>query len=179
LNPLTSLPGNPIINRVLNDSISSTTNRNVIYIDINKFKPFNDKFGFELGDQLLIETAEMLKEIIKKTFEYNSFLGHIGGDDFICVLDIPLNQAKSLCDKIISEFEKLSNKILSQQSEKTFSYICRDGNVKTFDKVGISISGVYGNLSSYKSKELLSKELGKIKKIAKSKHSSNYIISEI
>lgn len=179
LNPLTSLPGNPIINRVLNDSIALPNKRGVIYIDIDKFKPFNDKFGFELGDKLLIKTAKMLKDIIKNKFEYNSFIGHIGGDDFICILDLPLDKANSLCLNIINEFDRMSKEILRENKNTDFKYKNRDGRVQIFNNLSISICGFYGHLNKFSSKEILSEELGKLKQIAKSKEYSNYIISEI
>ena len=52
-NPLTGLPGNPIITRVLKDLVSYETHSCILYIDINEFKVYNDVYGFEKGDDMI------------------------------------------------------------------------------------------------------------------------------
>ncbi len=79
-NPLTKLPGNISIHdfvaRAMDDVGSPYT---LCYFDFDNFKPFNDKYGFRVGDRALLLFAEMMR----KSLSYNgSFIGHVGGDDF-------------------------------------------------------------------------------------------------
>ena len=77
-NPLTGLPGNQVIRRVLEGDVLNGEDC-AAYIDITGFKPFNDYYGFARGDAVLRCLAELLEESMG---EY--FVGHIGGDDFVC-----------------------------------------------------------------------------------------------
>lgn len=80
LNPLSGLPGNDAINEFLSELAGRPDYfRLVSYIDISNFKPFNDRFGFELGDRAIRVLADLLKKIADIT---GAFVGHIGGDDF-------------------------------------------------------------------------------------------------
>jgi len=85
LNPLSGLPGNEAINEYLGELAGRGDRlRLVSYIDISNFKPFNDKFGFELGDRAIRVLADLLKKVADIT---GAFVGHIGGDDFFVGAD--------------------------------------------------------------------------------------------
>jgi len=103
-NALTGLPGNLIIEEKLRQHVEDNNCFSLLYIDIDNFKAFNDKYGFERGDKALLLTAEILNSVIVKFDEEHSFLGHIGGDDFV-IITIPTN-AIVMCDKIISAFNE-------------------------------------------------------------------------
>ncbi len=51
------------------------------YVDIVSFKPFNDRYGFARGDRAIRMLAEALSDACAPA----GFVGHIGGDDFVCV----------------------------------------------------------------------------------------------
>ncbi|WP_222122607.1 bifunctional diguanylate cyclase/phosphodiesterase [Bacillus sp. FJAT-22090] len=75
LNPLSELPGNLIIEQQLQQCIDATTNLSVLYLDIDNFKPYNDVYGFEKGDKVIMQLAKILKECCPT----DGFVGHIGG----------------------------------------------------------------------------------------------------
>lgn len=77
-NPLTGLPGNSAIRKVLAEKVLGG-DHTAVYVDIVSFKPFNDHYGFALGDSVIRRLALILTESLR-----GSFVGHIGGDDFIC-----------------------------------------------------------------------------------------------
>lgn len=80
LNPLSGLPGNEAINEFLIGLAAQAGAAHFVsYIDITNFKPFNDRFGFELGDRAIRMLADLLKKLSDIT---GAFVGHIGGDDF-------------------------------------------------------------------------------------------------
>lgn len=79
-NPLTRLPGNEAIKDQLEKNILSQDGNWLGYVDINNFKAYNDRYGFGLGDRLIVNLAEILKECIGE-----NFIGHIGGDDFVFI----------------------------------------------------------------------------------------------
>jgi len=84
-NPLTGLPGNVQIERELNKRLKLPQAQLVIYCDLDRFKWFNDRYGFEVGDQIIVRTAKLLTDAVRNFGSPTDFVGHIGGDDFIVI----------------------------------------------------------------------------------------------
>lgn len=103
-NPLTKLPGNVSILKELEKRIESGDKICVGYADLDKFKEYNDYYGFEWGDKVIRHTALVISTSLVECGTPNDFLGHIGGDDFIfitswdCITDV--------CEKIMNDFDK-------------------------------------------------------------------------
>lgn len=83
-NPLTKMPGNEFIQRKIEMRLSQRMHFDICYIDIDHFKPYNDHYGFERGDQVILTMARLIEQSVRDvgTDDFN-FCGHIGGDDFI------------------------------------------------------------------------------------------------
>ncbi|MGZ6506925.1 MAG: EAL domain-containing protein, partial [Tumebacillaceae bacterium] len=82
-NPLTGLPGNLRIEEELRLRVLEGEAFSVIYIDLDKFKQFNDCCGFEHGDQMIMFVSQLLHHQLRRYCAPRDFLGHIGGDDFV------------------------------------------------------------------------------------------------
>ena len=79
-NPLTKLPGNPMINSFLSHAANDLASRyTLVMLDFDNFKPFNDNYGFRNGDRVILLFAEILRAMQN---QFDHFIGHIGGDDF-------------------------------------------------------------------------------------------------
>lgn len=96
-NPLTGLPGNLVIEAKLKELVESKQSFTVFYADLDNFKAFNDKYGFEKGDQAIALTAKILSDSLAANGFSDGFLGHIGGDDFILI-------TKPECEQVIAEY---------------------------------------------------------------------------
>ena len=81
-NPLTLLPGNVPTMELIQEFLDAGTAFRVAYCDLNNFKPFNDVYGYAIGDEALRLVAEILAEQVDADLDY---IGHIGGDDFVVV----------------------------------------------------------------------------------------------
>lgn len=55
----------------------------VMFIDIDDFKKANDVFGHQVGDRILVSTANRLKKVMRS----NDTVGRLGGDEFFIVID--------------------------------------------------------------------------------------------
>jgi EAL domain-containing protein (putative c-di-GMP-specific phosphodiesterase class I)/GGDEF domain-containing protein len=88
-NPLTSLPGNVVINVWLEDLLHREE-YTIAYIDLDRFKEYNDHYGFSSGDEMIKLLADVLSEQIQTT-TLECRLGHIGGDDFVMLAEGQLN----------------------------------------------------------------------------------------
>lgn len=181
LNPLSGLPGNSAINLLLNNLLTRGEAHCVLYFDLDNFKVYNDVYGFENGDKIIKFTADLIQEYINPDSFNESFVGHIGGDDFVAVLQAPFEDCTKVCTKLTTAFDE---KVLYffNETDREKGYLTssdRKGNEDTFPLTSVSISSLYGNFDIFNSAEEISKYISEIKKIVKTKHKSNYLINLI
>ncbi len=177
-NPLTKLPGNNAIREKIEEVIHNNKPYAVCYLDLDNFKAFNDKYGFERGDEVINLTASIIIESIKKFGKGNEFVGHIGGDDFVIIIN-PLSISE-ICENIIKQFDM---HILSMYDEedRANKYIIsqnRQGKKETFSIMTISIGVVTNENKKLIHSVQVSEIAGELKKFAKSFKQSNYVIDE-
>ena len=67
-------------------------NTAVIFVDLDRFKRVNDRFGHAAGDELLVVVAERLTAAIRE----DDILGRIGGDEFLIICSRISSQAEAL-----------------------------------------------------------------------------------
>ncbi|MBL7131502.1 MAG: response regulator, partial [Candidatus Omnitrophica bacterium] len=174
-NPLTRLPGNVSILNELQSKIDQNSLFAVCYLDLDKFKAYNDKYGFEHGDEVIKESARIFIKTTRELGNPDDFIGHIGGDDFVIITT--LDKVDILCQKIISEFDKTSPAFYTDENRKAGFIIAKDrrGVERKIPLISISI----GVVSNEKRKISHVAEIGEIgaelKKQAKSLERSNYI----
>ncbi|ANJ66186.1 hypothetical protein A9404_01285 [Halothiobacillus diazotrophicus] len=85
--PLTTLPNRAALEAYLNFALGRAERHKgilaVCVIDLDEFKPVNDRYGHEVGDQLLNALAKRLSG----TLRMEEFLARLGGDEFVLVLE--------------------------------------------------------------------------------------------
>ena len=104
ISALTGLPGNVQIHAELKKRIANKEEFSVLYLDLDNFKAYNDVYGFLKGDQIIEFTAQTILKCIHEQFLEKSFVGHIGGDDFIAI--VPTIHVDNICQTIIAYFDK-------------------------------------------------------------------------
>ncbi|HKC92011.1 MAG TPA: response regulator, partial [Candidatus Limnocylindria bacterium] len=80
VNPLSGLPGNRTITEEIDARLARGEDFALLYVDIDRFKEFNDHYGFTRGDRVITMLAEILVHVAGTD---QRFVGHIGGDDFV------------------------------------------------------------------------------------------------
>ena len=105
INPLTRLPGNISSNRQIQERLDREEIFAFAYADLSDFKPFNDRYGFSRGDEVLQITGRLILNIVKSKQAEGSFVGHIGGDDFVFIMEEALIQ--EACKDIINAFDNI------------------------------------------------------------------------
>ncbi|MDD3345182.1 MAG: response regulator [Candidatus Omnitrophica bacterium] len=174
-NPLTRLPGNVSILKDLSVRIDKKSPYAVCYVDLDKFKAYNDKYGFEHGDEVIRETARILIGAAKEYGNPGDFVGHIGGDDFVVVTTPDLSD--KICDKIIRDFDKISPSFYSQEDrDNGFIIGCdRQSNVHKIPLISVSIGVVTNELREITHVAQIGEIGAELKKLAKSVGKSNYV----
>ena len=84
--PLTGLPNRRLLlerlRQALQQSAGSGRFGAVLFLDLNQFKLLNDTQGHEVGDLLLQQVAERLRQSVRET----DTVARLGGDEFVVVL---------------------------------------------------------------------------------------------
>jgi diguanylate cyclase (GGDEF)-like protein len=178
-NPLTGLPGNVLIEEKLYEALSLFKKFSILYIDLDHFKSYNDTYGFKKGDQLIRETAHILNKCILRNKEEKSFVGHIGGDDFIAIL--PHYNYQPICETIIQEFQKKIKHFYKEEDWKRQAVYTqnRQGVYEFIPLVSISIAVITNQHTHFHTIEELSETAAQIKKKCKSYSESCWISNEL
>ena len=137
--PLTGLPGNVRIEEDIDRRVDEGTPFALLYADLDHFKSFNDHYGFMRGDQALQATAGMLEEVARDVTSGASFVGHVGGDDFVIV--VPPELAAVVAQAIVERFDRDAASYYDPQ-DRDRGYIevtNRRGELQRFPVLTISI----------------------------------------
>ncbi len=174
-NPLTRLPGNVSILNELSRRLESKVLFAVCYLDLDKFKAYNDTYGFEHGDDVIRETARILIRSTQDIGNPDDFIGHIGGDDFVVITTI--EKTDELCKRIIDEFEKTVPSFYNETDRKKGFIIAHDrkGNEQNFPLLSISIGIVTNEFRKIEHVAQIGEIGAELKSYAKSLERSNYI----
>ena len=174
-NPLSHLPGNVSIMDELQYRIDSKKTFAVGYVDLDKFKVYNDNYGFERGDEVIRETARILIKAVSEKGSAETFLGHIGGDDFvfICVDE----RADEIAKKIIEDFDKISSNFYNEEDKKRGFVISKDrqGNDIKAGFLSISIAIVSNAIQKITHLAQVGEIGAELKKYAKSLEGSVFV----
>ena len=106
VSPLTGLPGNSEISRRVEDLVRHETPFALAHADLDRFKAYNDRYGFARGDRAIQATADVLNEALLQFQGEVCFIGHVGGDDF--VLLVAPDDAEELCKTAIERFDGMA-----------------------------------------------------------------------
>lgn len=175
LNPLTSLPGNPIIEKVITERLASNKLFSVLYIDLNNFKPYNDCYGYKKGDEVLLFTADLLKKSVDEWGTSEDFLGHIGGDDFLLVTTP--EKDKLISENIIKRFDSQISRFYLEKHWQRGYVTARDrqGTISRRPLLSIAIAIVSNENKKFENALHVSELASELKEHVKSQEKSAYL----
>jgi diguanylate cyclase (GGDEF)-like protein len=175
-NPLTRLPGNESIIRYIQAMLDQSSKIAIAWVDIDNFKPFNDRYGFSRGDEVLLATARIITNAAREIIQEKTFVAHIGGDDFVFIC--PENYVRTLCEEVISRFDMIIRNFYNDEDLDQGGIVStnRDGSIRKFPVMTISIAVVLNEGGRYSHYGQASQDATDIKKYIKSLDGSNYMI---
>ena len=140
--PLTRLPGNIAIERSINRRLRDKTSFVMCYLDLDNFKSYNDRYGYIKASEVLKETGEIIYEAVKRLNDPDAFVGHIGGDDFVVIIDARL--AKAACQEIIASFDAMIPAYYSDEDRAVGAIegVDRYGVPRVFPLISMSIAAL-------------------------------------
>lgn len=123
VHPSTRLPGTGHIERDITERIRSGSLFAVCYADLDHFKEFNDRYGYNRGDGVIGILARILRDVVR-AYAPTGFVGHIGGDDFI--FNVPLDVMDVCCTEILSIFDELVPFQYTEEDRANGFFVARD-----------------------------------------------------
>jgi diguanylate cyclase (GGDEF)-like protein len=177
-NPLTHLPGNTSIVQEIDHRLTSGAPFAVIYGDLNHFKSYNDRYGFLRGDQVLKLAAQCLVWSAEATEGPEpAFVGHLGGDDYVAV--VPSAQAEPLCQKWMTQFDKLVPALYDSADRKVGHVVVknRQGQVVDVPIVSIAMVIIKNTDQDFRHPGEISELASELKTLAKSYGKSTFVVN--
>ena len=137
--PLTGLPGNVRIEEEIESRVEAGRRFAILYADLDHFKAYNDHYGFARGDQVIQMTARLIEDVSREIAESETFVGHVGGDDFV-ILTAP-DRAEAIAERIVERFDAESAQMYDEADlERGHIEITnRRGELQRFPLLAISI----------------------------------------
>ena len=148
----------------------------MLYFDLDNFKAYNDVYGFMKGDEIIKFTAKViLKNVHTEEYE-DSFVGHIGGDDFIAI--VSKKDTENICQSIIADFDINVQRYYNEE-DITKGYIevaNRRGIIEQFPLTSISIGVVEVENGKFQNVLEIAEAGASVKHLAKTIQGSTYVI---
>jgi GGDEF domain-containing protein len=175
VNPTTRLPGTSIIEREMNRRIRKGEKFAACYADLDNFKAYNDYYGYHYGDSLIKMTSEIIRDVVY-TSSRESFVGHIGGDDFVFI--IPPEKIHGICDRILKTFDRMIVRRYKKE-DVLRGYIVttnRRGKREAFPIMTLSIAVIVNQKRMFRHLGEISHMIADLKCYTKTLPGSNYVI---
>jgi diguanylate cyclase (GGDEF)-like protein len=136
IDPLTGILNRHSIIERLEVEISRTQRENkplsVAMMDLDHFKDVNHKYGYSVGDQVLIKIVEQVKSAIRP-YDY---IGRFGGEEFLIVIPgTNMTDAVGICERILSRIQNTVINVANHEIKVTASL-----GVSTYISDGINIA---------------------------------------
>ncbi len=174
--PLTRLPGNIAIERVIQQRLLGKAPFAVCYLDLDNFKSYNDRYGYIRASELIREAGRVVYDAVQALHEPQAFVGHIGGDDFVVV--IAADRAETACQAIIQAVDALVPGFYSEEDrcKGQIEGVDRYGVPRIFPLISISISALICTPGSCGTAAEIATAAAQLKDQVKKDSGSNYCI---
>ncbi len=172
INPLSGLPGNQTITEEIDSRLARGEHFALLYVDIDRFKEFNDHYGFTRGDRVITMLAEVLTCVAGEQL----FVGHIGGDDF--VLLTRADEAEALAEGITRTFDERI-RALYDPADRQRGWIeahDRRGRLQHIQVATVSIGIVNVPPGRFKGATAAARAAAEVKEVAKRRPGSAWVV---
>ncbi|MGE8396503.1 MAG: diguanylate cyclase domain-containing protein, partial [Comamonas sp.] len=172
--PLSQLSTGPTLRQAIEMRIARKHGHlELVYIDLDHFKAFNDRYGFVRGDAMIRTLAEILRHVFAMSTD--CMLGHIGGDDFIVLFDQPDPLLIPQLQRAMAQFHTLARHLYDTEDLQRGYFVTEDG--ESHPVASMSVSCVNGSTGMPQDCVEASARAAKLKKVGKTS-GGNVIVVE-
>ncbi len=172
-NPLTQLPGNVPIDEHIDRLLENQAPFTACYCDLDFFKPFNDRYGYRRGDDLIQLTGRILAHAVDPE---RDFVGHIGGDDFIILFQSA--DWEERCKGALTSFDQAAASFFSGEDYARGGYVTEDrrGQEVFHPLTSLSIGAVQVDSGAFATHHDIARVASEAKRQAKKESGSTLFI---
>ena len=171
-NPLTGLSGNLALESEMEKRMDLGWPFHIVYADLDHFKAFNDTYGFQQGDQMILLLARILQRCQRRYGDPSDFIGHVGGDDFVL---ITASDPERLCRGVTRCFERASRGCYTAKDRRRgwMDAPTRDGDSARVSLVTVSL-GIM-RVDGPTTLKRIGERAAEVKKYAKSQTGNSFL----
>jgi len=178
LNQLTELPGGLRVEHAVEQTLATSEQWAILYIDFDHFKAYNDVYGFLRGNELIRLLGRLAFEVVREHGNDSDFVGHIGGDDFI-IITTP-DRVEPIARTLLDRWACESRALYSPEDLNSGVIVATDrqGNPQTYGLVSCSIGVVTNQRRHIASREEVSRIAAEVKHKAKSIPGNSFYVDQ-
>ncbi len=175
LHQLSQLTTGPTLRQSLDVNLRNNPNTILVYIDLDHFKAYNDWYGFIRGDAMI----RLLSEIVRQEFlgAAGILVGHIGGGDFVLILDHINTSLECKLLDVIYHFHDLASHLYDTSDLERGFFTTEDGGEHPV--ASISIAAVNGSQGGLSNSVAAAERAAYLKKIGKSNIGSIIVVEDV
>jgi diguanylate cyclase (GGDEF)-like protein len=98
-------------------AVRNRTSILLFFIDVDRFKPINDRFGHKEGDRALQDLADALRECFRST----DIIGRMGGDEFAVITDYHSPDSRAAIEQRLADIVEQRNNTVGRSYELVLS----------------------------------------------------------
>lgn len=165
-NAITNLPGTDAIKREVNHRLARSIKIAVCYIDVSGYKAFCAAKRGNSPKEALEFVAKMLKNIIRTTGIYESFVSHMGGEHFVVLLN--LEDSERFCSTLKETFDRDVKKLYTPEEVDRGYVHARDksGQERRYPLMALSVGVAHNEHREFKSAKKIFEVLSQLRQMA-------------
>ncbi len=175
VNPLTGLPGSPALQREIAARLPQRGTLAVIQFDLDNFKPYNDIYGYQQGDEMILWVKELIEQAVARHQPEHWFIAHIGGDDFF--LTTAVSSAGIVGTEVVENFEQGKELFFREEHFRDghFRALNRAGEYDIFELTTLTAMMVTNEAEDITHPGHIAAVLAELKAYAKAMSGSNFV----
>jgi diguanylate cyclase (GGDEF)-like protein len=173
--PITGLPSGKAIEQEVRRRLEARVPFALCYLDLDDFKAYNDHYGYAKADGLILQVGDLLRQVVTSWGGEGSFVGHIGGDDFVFITSPEC--ADETCRQAVDGFDRLIP-LYYEREDRERGYIeseDRFGIRRRFPVMSCSVVAVWVPPGRFERHDDIARAAADLKKRAKAIPGSVYL----
>lgn len=174
--PLTGLPGAGALETEIRRRLPQRGQMALLAFDLDYFKSYNDRYGYRRGDELLRHAHSAIEQALSAAAGPDSFLAHLGGDDFFAIVHPAEAEAVARCS--IELFTTGRDQFYDAEALAAGRLVtrARTGEMREFPLVTLTVAAVTNEAEDLQHPGQLAAVLAELKSYAKSLGGGRFVM---